>query len=424
MNSTNKRVRFEAPTSARTGSPSTMINAVNQSPKGCAISSIRTFSMTLRKHLSPIVQKAGETHIDLLHKLMSKNTQLNKMDDDDDFIPRSARLVNFEFRVTKKVENHPEFRVIKTDTDTLVHEFRLALKQKIAETLRIECSILRAELYENFITSLHLVTQAHLIAEQKSLNPHKVISTIFHNYYEEMFVHTDLTQQDFYNGYKKIHGLATFPIPLHAVPAQADEEQMADAPETPLIPQDIAQQAAIRQRDDAISSKALLLATFTRPGKAYFARLEEIEIDISLKKLHSTTTLEDATDATKTRLDVENSVDKDLLDDIIRQEVAAKTKKFTSELGQLKRHVSQLTRNKNPPPNQPRSIVAKNTRRGPPTTRGASAKKQDTTPTQPSSTRRKKKSQPAAARARDTSEKSQRKKNASEKQKKKNRNQN
>jgi len=52
-----------------------------------------------------------------------------------------------------------------------------------------------------------------------------------------MFVHTDLTQQDFYNGYKKIHGLATFPIPLHAIPAQADEEQMADAPETPLIPQ-------------------------------------------------------------------------------------------------------------------------------------------------------------------------------------------
>ena len=69
------------------------------------------------------------------------------MDDDADFIPRSARLVNFEFRVTKKVENHPEFRVIKTDTDSLVHEFRLALKQKIADTLRIECSILRAELY-------------------------------------------------------------------------------------------------------------------------------------------------------------------------------------------------------------------------------------------------------------------------------------
>ena len=87
MNSTNKRVRFEAPTSALTGSPSTMNNDVNQSPKGCAISSIRTFSMTLRKHLSPIVQKAGETHIDLLHKLMAKYKQLNKMDDDDDFIP-------------------------------------------------------------------------------------------------------------------------------------------------------------------------------------------------------------------------------------------------------------------------------------------------------------------------------------------------
>ena len=62
MNSTNKRVRFEAPTSARTGSPSTMINAVNQSPKGCAILSIRTFSMTLRKQYRPFTQIDVKKH--------------------------------------------------------------------------------------------------------------------------------------------------------------------------------------------------------------------------------------------------------------------------------------------------------------------------------------------------------------------------
>ena len=42
------------------------------------------------------------------------------MDDDKEFIPRSARLVNFDFRVTKKVENNPEFLVIKADTDSIV----------------------------------------------------------------------------------------------------------------------------------------------------------------------------------------------------------------------------------------------------------------------------------------------------------------
>ena len=175
MTSTNKRVRFEDPTSANSNaSPSTLKTTVNLSPKGYTLSSIRSFTVTLRQHLSPIALKAGETHIDLLHKLLLKMRQLNKMDDDDDFIPRSARLVNFDFRVTKKVENNPEFLVIKADTDTLVQEFRLALKHKIMDTLRIECGILRTELYENLATNIHHVVQAQLVSEQKKIDANKL----------------------------------------------------------------------------------------------------------------------------------------------------------------------------------------------------------------------------------------------------------
>ena len=141
MTSTNKRVRFDNSTSAQLNDlPSSMKNTVNLSSKGCALTSIRSFTVTLRQHLSPIIQKAGETHLDLLHKLMNKMRQLLKMTHDDDFIPRSARLVNFDFRVSKKVEDHPEFLMVKADTDTLVHNFRLALKSKIVDTLKIEPS--------------------------------------------------------------------------------------------------------------------------------------------------------------------------------------------------------------------------------------------------------------------------------------------
>ena len=44
-------------------------------------------------------------------------------------------MVNFEFRVTKKVENNPEFLVIKAVTDTFVLDFKLALKVNIIQTL-------------------------------------------------------------------------------------------------------------------------------------------------------------------------------------------------------------------------------------------------------------------------------------------------
>ena len=46
------------------------------------------------------------------------------MHDDDDDLPRSVtKLVNIEFRVLKRIENNPEFLVIKAETETLILEF-------------------------------------------------------------------------------------------------------------------------------------------------------------------------------------------------------------------------------------------------------------------------------------------------------------
>ena len=218
MTTTNKRVRYETTNSNPNDLPSTPSVSANQSPKGCALSSVRSFTVTLRRHLSPIVHKAAESHVDLMHKLMTKMNQFTKMDGDNDFIPRSARLANFEFRVSKKVENSPEFLTIKGETDALVLEFRLKLKQKIMDTLKIECTMLRAELYESLITNIHLVVQAQLITDKSMENPHKIVNTIIEYYYKEIFDHTDLDKDEFIEIYKNTHGLATFPLPPDATP--------------------------------------------------------------------------------------------------------------------------------------------------------------------------------------------------------------
>ena len=51
------------------------------------------------------------------------------------------------------------------------------------------------------------------------------------------------------------------------------------------------------------------------------------------KKIHTTNILEKSTNATKERLDVKTSVDKELLDEIIRKEVTAKNQKLNTILG-------------------------------------------------------------------------------------------
>ena len=111
----------------------------------------------------------------------------------------------------------------------------------------------------------------------------------------------------------------------------------------PVAPTQDNQQAAIQLRDKSRPAYQLILGAFTRPGTAYFNRKDAIAIDLSLKKLATTHNLEEATDATKERLEVEESVDKELLDTIIRNEVKLKTQKINAELGQLKRQMSLLT---------------------------------------------------------------------------------
>ena len=96
----------------------------------------------------------------------------------------------------------------------------------------------------------------------------------------------------------------------------------------------------------SIKAKTLIVGAFANPVLAYSTRIEEIKVDISLKKLHTSNTLEEATDATATRLDAEVSVNNDLLEDIIQKKVAARTKNLLSEIGQLKKQMATLNKGK------------------------------------------------------------------------------
>ena len=119
----------------------------------------------LREHIFPIIKKAVKLHMNMLHKLINKMSQLNKMDNNREFIPHFDRMVNFDFWVTKKVENSPEFITVKAETNNLVLEFKLTLKRKVMETLKNDCKILRNEIYDHLAKILHLIIQAQLISD-------------------------------------------------------------------------------------------------------------------------------------------------------------------------------------------------------------------------------------------------------------------
>ena len=339
MTTTNKRVRFTEPSSE----PSPILKNTGKTltPKGIALHSIRTYALTLRKHLSPIILNAGETNINLTHSWTSKVRQLKKMEDDDDYLPRSTRNVDFEFRVTKQVEDTEEYKSINAETQIIMNDFRLTLKSKVKEVLIVEIKLIRDSLIENFLKHLTLVTKAQLLTDNKKLSPHLMVSTFMHYHHTDLLAQTDMELEEFNISYKKYHSLATYPLPL----SESNPDDIDMAPEFPAIHTEN-HAYAIQLRDDSLICYQTILATLSIPIKAYFERLDSIEIDISLKKLNSTAELEDAAASAKARLLLEPTTDPELVKDLIRSEVSSENAKLSAQIGQLKKQLASMSPNK------------------------------------------------------------------------------
>ena len=77
LNSDNKRARTDDTPSSPPTQHNLRIATLSptyqeNTPQKCALIKVATFAKSLRKYLAPIVLLAGETHIDLLHKLCTK----------------------------------------------------------------------------------------------------------------------------------------------------------------------------------------------------------------------------------------------------------------------------------------------------------------------------------------------------------------
>ena len=110
-----------------------------------------------------------------------------------------------------------------------------------------------------------------------------------------------------------------------------------DGLDTPVTQPNIEHLAAMINKDQIQPALLLIRCFFTRPGTTYFSREEAIKIDISLKKLLNTNTLEESTEAIKERLVTDTSVDNELMEEMVQKKVSGKTENLNSEIGQLKK---------------------------------------------------------------------------------------
>jgi hypothetical protein len=175
MTSSVKRTRFDASALCPSDKATT--------PMVLARLSLQTHCASLQPEIATILSKLGLERLQVLHKLSHKSIQAKTIEDDPEFIPRSAR-VNFALSASKLVEQDAEYTRLVDETSTLVTTFQSALKTKILAIAQLEVLTLQKQLCSDFATSLHLSVKACLICEQSilQLDVDQVVNTLLQEY--------------------------------------------------------------------------------------------------------------------------------------------------------------------------------------------------------------------------------------------------
>jgi hypothetical protein len=351
QNGQNKRLRFDSTASDTSGK-----KAERKSPKLHSEAFVQNHVASLQPQIATILAKLGVQHLDLLHRAFNKKKQLDRMADDDTFIPRSARL-EFTFHMSKKAEQSPEFIALKQETDDHLISFRKILRDQVLKATKIELDTLIDTIQEDFARSIRVIAEAFLICDNKNdaTSPHEVLSFMLQsdNDAARLLKYINVASSDeFYEVYKSVHSLPSFPIRSAAL-QQSQSTNATDNNNSSIFFQTQSQQSqqqVTQQHDPYLGQtdkiKRAIEAVFVESFDAYVLQCQKNEIDLSLKKLTVSHFTEESTHSTQMELDQEPAVNRNQLKDLIRKESISQNKTLHSELNKLQAQLRGLDRSK------------------------------------------------------------------------------
>ena len=199
-NNTPKRVRIAKSTTVKGNT-----NKV-KTPKALAIASVEGHVASLHPQVSKIILSYTNKLIDLFHKLKQKETQLTKMNENEDFIPRSAR-VNFEFYLRPEIRQTDEFGIIQSETIDLIKTFQYGLKAQVVKTMKLDVDFLKNKL--NIVTCelIYYTSKAfHFFYNPTTINPSvtNTVAFLIYNFGDNLLKHCSLDKHSFKQKYTEV----------------------------------------------------------------------------------------------------------------------------------------------------------------------------------------------------------------------------
>ena len=322
-------------------------NAGQKAPKALALAFVKSHTASLQPKVAEILEKLGTQHINLLSKKFQKTTQIEKMETNAEFIPRSARIL-FELHMTEAATATTEFQTLQTTTNEKVNEFRLFLKQQIIAATKIEAKIIHQQIQDDFITSLRHIVTAFLTANSIPTTTESIktiIRTIISD--QDIFKHSGLTTESFILRASQMMDdtTTTTPSPMD------HSDSLVMQGHTPYQPRPITREAlppsnlSTELHAVAQTTKQAFKSVFVTAWDQYIDQIKKNKINHELSKLHVAVFDEPATQKAADIVSNEPSADPKTLKNIIVAQTKAETKKLLQEIKKLNDRVESLQKN-------------------------------------------------------------------------------
>ena len=373
-NNTPKRVRIAKSTTDKSNSSKV------KTPKTLAIASVEGHVASLHPQVSKIILSYTNKLIDLFHKLKQKETQLTKMNDNGDFIPRSAR-VNFEFYLRPEIKQTDEFGTIQLETTDLIKTFQFGLKAQIVKTMKLDIDFLKNKL--NIVTCelIYYTSKAfHFFYNPTTINPSvtNTVAFLIYNFGDNLLKHCSLDKHSFKQKYTEVFHDVSIQT-LYTSNTATNNSQISNA-SNPLnrYARNMASPTQLNLTQDSQPNNTINVTEATNfidylrqtlecvlvvPLDNYLNQVHTNKASFQLEAFSTEILYERATAETAHQMELSQSVTPQELEELISKSTSKAVASLSKEIQSLKSRLANATKSSNSPNNQGNSKT-KNKSRG------------------------------------------------------------
>ena len=335
-----KRARF-ADDVATTATTTTTTNEDTSLPKKLAEAHIIQTAASLHPQIAPIVTRLGKLHLLLLCKRDQKQKAVQRLIDDDNAIPRSARF-QFTLSAPKRTEASLEYTTLQEKAKAIVTQCGIDLKKVIIQAAKLEIATMDSEIKTDLALCIRLITQAFLIVNNDATNCDNKVHQLASLHIASLSKNASMDINEFCDVYKKTHTLESFPV---RVPRETIEIDHSDS----MFANQIARptQAADNTNNNLDSIKQTIESVLITAWSKYTEQQQKNKIALELKKLSASFFTEQATEQSIIEVDQEPAADKVELKALIRQETKAETKLLEKKIDDLTKQITAALANTN-----------------------------------------------------------------------------